>query len=314
MDALVSAGEDAAKRLLIPAIERDVRRLLTEQAEDHAIQVFATNLGGLLTQPPLTGRVVMGIDPAYRTGCKVAVVDPTGKVLVTTTIYPHEPRRDYANSLETLAELIERYGVSLITIGNGTASRETEALVAELTARPGAGPLHAGQRGRGQRVQRQPPGPRRAARHGRGDARGGLDRPPRPGPAGRAGQDRSPVDRGGHVPARRGSEAARRRAGRRGGEGRQPGRGGRQHRLGRAAALRGRDRPQAGGQHRRLPRRAWPLQAPPGLAEGGGPGSQGLPAGGGLPAHPRRQESAGRQRHPPGELPGGRGPARKKPG
>ena len=133
MDALVSAGEDAAKRLLIPAIERDVRRLLTEQAEDHAIQVFATNLGGLLTQPPLTDRVVMGIDPAYRTGCKVAVVDPTGKVLVTTTIYPHEPRRDYANSLETLADLIDQHGVSLIAIGNGTASRETEALVAELT-------------------------------------------------------------------------------------------------------------------------------------------------------------------------------------
>ncbi len=133
MDALVSAGEDAAKRLLIPAIERDVRRLLTEQAEDHAIQVFATNLGGLLTQPPLAGRVVMGIDPAYRTGCKVAVVDPTGKVLTTTTIYPHEPRRDYANALETLADLITKHGVSLIAIGNGTASRETEALVAELT-------------------------------------------------------------------------------------------------------------------------------------------------------------------------------------
>jgi protein Tex len=127
------AMRDAASRLLLPAIERDIRRLLTEQASEHAIQVFATNLRGLLNQPPITGRVVLGIDPAYRTGSKIAVVDPTGKVLDTTTIYPHEPQRRRRESLDTLSALIQTYGVTLIAIGNGTASRETEGLVAELT-------------------------------------------------------------------------------------------------------------------------------------------------------------------------------------
>ncbi len=127
------AQMDAAKRLLLPAIERDVRRTLTEIAEAHAINVFAQNLRGLLTQPPIADRVVMGIDPGFRTGTKIAVVNPTGKVLATTTIYPHEPQRDWQQSLITLSDLIKKYGVSLIAIGNGTASRETEALVAELT-------------------------------------------------------------------------------------------------------------------------------------------------------------------------------------
>ena len=126
------ASEDAAGRLLLPAIERDVRRELTEQAERHAIQIFADNLRGLLSQPPLTGRFVLGIDPAYRTGCKLAVVDPTGKLLATDTIYPHQPQRQEEKSLATLARLCRRHQVSLIVIGNGTASRETEQLVARL--------------------------------------------------------------------------------------------------------------------------------------------------------------------------------------
>lgn len=129
------AATDAAKRLLLPAIERDVRAILTEQAEDHAIQVFADNLRGLLLQPPLAGQTVMGIDPAYRTGCKVAVVDATGKVLDTNTIYPHQPQNRQQEALGTLAQLITRHKVTLIAIGNGTASRETEQLVAELTRR-----------------------------------------------------------------------------------------------------------------------------------------------------------------------------------
>ncbi|MAS35860.1 MAG: RNA-binding transcriptional accessory protein [Anaerolineaceae bacterium] len=129
------AATDAAKRLLLPAIERDVRAILTEQAEDHAIQVFADNLRGLLLQPPLAGQTVMGIDPAYRTGCKVAVVDATGKVLDTITIYPHQPQNRQQEALDTLAQLITRHKVTLIAIGNGTASRETEQLVAELTRR-----------------------------------------------------------------------------------------------------------------------------------------------------------------------------------
>jgi protein Tex len=123
---------DGVERLLLPAVERDVRRGLTDKAEAHAISVFAANLRALLTQPPLTGRVVLGIDPGLRTGCKVAVVDATGKPLETATIYPHEPRKQWAKSLETLNELAARHGVSLITIGNGTASRETEQLAAEL--------------------------------------------------------------------------------------------------------------------------------------------------------------------------------------
>jgi protein Tex len=129
---LEEAIADSAKRLLLPSIERDVRRVLTETAEDHAIGVFAENLRGLLSQPPLAGRVVIGLDPAYRTGCKVAVVDATGKVVATAAIYPHPPQKRWHEALETLDRLVTRHGVTLIAIGNGTASRETEQLAAEL--------------------------------------------------------------------------------------------------------------------------------------------------------------------------------------
>jgi uncharacterized protein len=132
-DQLTLALDDAANRLLLPAIERDVRRTLTEAAEQHAITVFATNLRGLLLQPPLANRVVLGIDPGYRTGSKVAVIDPTGKVLETATIYPHKPQGQLQDALRTLARMVKAHGVTLITIGNGTASRETEQMVAELT-------------------------------------------------------------------------------------------------------------------------------------------------------------------------------------
>jgi uncharacterized protein len=128
---LEAAIEDGANRLLLPAMERDVRRTLTEQAEEHATQVFATNLRALLLQPPLAGHTVLGIDPGYRTGCKVTVVDPTGRVLDTTTIYPHEPQKEWEGALRTLITLSRRHAITLIAIGNGTASRETEQLVAE---------------------------------------------------------------------------------------------------------------------------------------------------------------------------------------
>jgi uncharacterized protein len=127
------AIRDAAERLLLPAIERDVRRALTEKADNHAIRVFAENLRALLSQPPLAGHTVLGIDPGFRTGCKVAVVDPTGKLLDTGTIYPHEPQKKWEEALKTLQDMIDRHQVTLVTIGNGTASRETERLVAELT-------------------------------------------------------------------------------------------------------------------------------------------------------------------------------------
>ncbi|MFN8492807.1 MAG: Tex family protein [Caldilineaceae bacterium] len=126
------AIDDAAERLLLPAIERDVRRTLTELAEMHAIRVFAANLRALLTQPPLAGRTVLALDPGFRTGCKVAVVDPSGKVLETGTIYPHPPQNQKQESLRSLAQWVQRYGVTLMAIGNGTASRETEQLVADF--------------------------------------------------------------------------------------------------------------------------------------------------------------------------------------
>jgi uncharacterized protein len=132
VEQLNLAIEDAAQRLLLPAIERDVRAHLTGIAEEQAISVFAANLRSLLTQPPLAGYTVMGIDPGYRTGCKVAIVDSTGKVLDTATIFPHPPQAMRPEALETLQGLVKTHQVSLVTIGNGTASRETEQLVAEL--------------------------------------------------------------------------------------------------------------------------------------------------------------------------------------
>jgi uncharacterized protein len=132
-DQLSLSIEDSAERLLLPSIERDVRRELGEKADGHAINVFATNLRALLSQPPLAGQTVLGLDPGFRTGTKLAVVDPTGKLLDTGTIYPHEPKNDWAGALTTLEDMVNRHHVTLITIGNGTASRETEKLVAELT-------------------------------------------------------------------------------------------------------------------------------------------------------------------------------------
>ena len=131
--ALNNAIDDGAKRLLLPAIERDIRSTLTEQAEIHAISVFADNLKALLTQPPLAGFVILAIDPGFRTGAKIVVVDPTGKLLDTKTIYPHPPQNQKEKSLSVIEELIQKHRVNLIVIGNGTASRETELLIAEVT-------------------------------------------------------------------------------------------------------------------------------------------------------------------------------------
>lgn len=125
---LRTALEDGGERLLLPAIERELRRNLHEQAQRHAISSFATNLRGLLMQPPVAGHVVLGVDPGFRTGCKLAVVDPTGKVLETDTLYLHQPR----DATAILTRLVARHQVKLIAIGNGTASRETEALVADF--------------------------------------------------------------------------------------------------------------------------------------------------------------------------------------
>lgn len=130
--AIREAIEDSYKRLIFPSIEREVRNELTEKAEDSAIKVFGKNLEQLLLQPPIAGHVVLGWDPAFRTGCKLAVVDATGKVLDTTVIYPTEPQNKIKESKETLKKLIKKYGITLISVGNGTASRESEKIIVEL--------------------------------------------------------------------------------------------------------------------------------------------------------------------------------------
>ena len=124
--------DDAYKRLIAPSIERDIRSSLTEAAEDEAIKVFGKNLTQLLMQPPVAGRVVLGWDPAFRTGCKLAVVDETGKVLDTTVIYPTAPQNKVEAAKKVLKDLIKKYNISLISLGNGTASRESEAVIVEL--------------------------------------------------------------------------------------------------------------------------------------------------------------------------------------
>jgi len=134
---LTAAIEDGYTRLLAPSIERESRKALTEAADDHAIGAFQKNLRALLLQPPLTGRVVMGIDPAYRTGCKIAICDATGKLLHTTAVYPHPPQNRRTEALAELAKLVAQFDVHAIAIGNGTASRETEQLVADLVKAAG---------------------------------------------------------------------------------------------------------------------------------------------------------------------------------
>lgn len=129
---LQDAVEDAYKRLLFPSLERELRNELTDKADAHAIETFATNLGNLLMQPPLDKKVVMGIDPAFRSGCKVAVVDQHGKYLEGTTTYPTPPQNKVAEAEVVFELYIDKYGVELIAIGNGTASRETEQIVAEF--------------------------------------------------------------------------------------------------------------------------------------------------------------------------------------
>ena len=124
--------EDSYRRLIAPAVEREIRNALTEQAEDGAIQVFGKNLEQLLMQPPIAGQVVLGWDPAFRTGCKLAVVDETGKVLDTVVIYPTAPQNKVEEAKVILKKMIKKYNVSLISVGNGTASRESEQIIVDL--------------------------------------------------------------------------------------------------------------------------------------------------------------------------------------
>lgn len=131
-ETLAATIEDSYKRLIAPSIEREVRGALTEKGEEQAIQIFAENLRNLLLQPPIKGKVVLGVDPAYRTGCKLAVVDDTGKMLKIAVTYPTPPNNKIAEAKAVIKQMIDAYGVELIVIGNGTASRETEQFIAEL--------------------------------------------------------------------------------------------------------------------------------------------------------------------------------------
>ncbi|MCY7779836.1 Tex family protein [Bacillus haynesii] len=131
-DVLKSAIEDGYKRLIQPSIEREIRKELTEKAEDQAIHIFAENLRKLLLQPPMKGKLVLGVDPAFRTGCKLAVVDETGKMLKIDVIYPHPPVNKKSAAIEKVKRIIEDFQIEVIAIGNGTASRETEQFIADL--------------------------------------------------------------------------------------------------------------------------------------------------------------------------------------
>ncbi|MFC4302485.1 Tex family protein [Cohnella boryungensis] len=131
-ETLAAAAEDAYKRLISPSIERELRGELTEKAEEHAIGIFSENLRNLLLQPPVKGRVVLGVDPAYRTGCKLAVVDDTGKLLEVAVTYPTPPHNKKAEAEVVFRRLISQYGIHLIVIGNGTGSRETEQFVVDI--------------------------------------------------------------------------------------------------------------------------------------------------------------------------------------
>ncbi|QAS52440.1 Tex family protein [Halobacillus litoralis] len=129
---LMGAIEDSYKRLIQPSVEREIRNSLSEQAEEQAIEVFSSNLRSLLLQPPLKGKVVLGVDPAFRTGCKLAAVDETGKVLDIGVIYPTAPRNDTAGAEKKILSLMDNYDIELMAIGNGTASRETEQFIADM--------------------------------------------------------------------------------------------------------------------------------------------------------------------------------------
>jgi len=138
-DDIEHAIKDSYQRLIAPAIAREIRSHLTETADSHAINVFSVNLKNLLMQPPILGKRILGIDPGFRTGSKVAVIDETGKYLEGTTIYPHPPQKEYFESKTTVRTLVEKHNVEIIAIGNGTASRETELMIAELIKEMSAG-------------------------------------------------------------------------------------------------------------------------------------------------------------------------------
>ena len=218
-DLFRAAAIDALDRLILPSMEREVRRDLTEAAEKHAVEVFARNLGSLLLQPPIPKQVVLAIDPGFRTGCKVAVLDPGGNLLDQAVIFPHPPQNRRSEAKVTLKDLVGKHKVGVVAIGNGTACRETEELIAEIIAEgtrfsQGDGGIGADRRPRPRRTAPRHPPPEAARSAG--------DRPARPAteaaaiatePAGRAPPSRARGgSRRGESGAGRGDDPSRSRA------------------------------------------------------------------------------------------------------
>ena len=291
---------------LRPGVELDLRMRLWQAAEDEAVRVFAGNLRDLLLAAPAGTRPTLGLDPRYRTGVKVAVVDATGKVVATDTIYPHEPKRLWTEAVATLARLCETHRVELVAIGNGTASRETDKLAGELLARypdlkltkvivseAGASVYSAS----AYASQELPDLDVSSARRG-------LDRPSLAGPAGRAGQDRPQVDRSRPVPARFVRAQALALSRWRRGRLRQRGWGGREHRLRCPAHARVGPRRVSGREDRGAPQPARPLPDPQGSQAGARVRAKDVRAVGWLPAHPERGPSPGCVWRASGGLPG----------
>ncbi len=294
------AVHDSYKRLLCWSMETETRLETKKRADEAAIRVFADNLRQLLLAPPLGQKNVLAIDPGFRTGCKVVCLDRQGKLLHNDTIYPHFSEEGKVKAAETLRLLVRAFQ------HRGHRRRQRHGGPRDGGLRPGTRPSghpdHHGQRERRLGLLRLAGGPRGVPRPGRDGARLRLHRPQAHGPAGRARQDRPQGDRRGAVPARRrpgGPEAKprrrrvelRQRRGRRGQHGKPP-----------ASDLRLGPGPPAGRQHRGLAQRARPLCRARGPPEGPPPGPQGLRAGGGLSAHPRRGKPARRKRRPPREL------------
>ena len=260
---LEAAVEDSYDRLLNPSIQTEVRLELKDRSDEEAIKVFRENLENLLLSPPAGMLTVLAIDPGIRTGCKIAVVDDTGKFLENAVIYPFEPRNDLAGSVKTLASLIARHNVQAIAIGNGTASREIGGLRAGL---PAAGEPDEDLQRDGERIGRVGvlgvgdgaagvPGsrPDGARRH--------LDRAAIAGSAGGAGEGGPEVDRRRAVSARRGSAAVEAEPGSDGGIVREPRRRGSEYGVVGAAAVRGGDHRADGAEDRGVPQRARQVSA-----------------------------------------------------
>ena len=313
---LAETAHLAWKGRMAASTTADLLTRLKERADAEAISVFSRNLKDLLLAAPAGPRATMGLDPGFRTGVKVAVVDATGKLVDTDTIYPHEPKNDWRGALATLAALCMKHKVDLVSVGNGTASRETDKLVAELIAKMPEPQPHQGDgvggrrlglfglRAGGQGV------PGRRCEH----PRRRLHRAAPAGSAGRAGQDRAQGHRRRPVPARCRPGGPRPLARRRGGGLRQLGGRRREHGLGAAAHARVGPQQDARFQHRRLSRRERRLQVAQRLEEGAAARPQGVRAGGGLPAHHERQEPARCLGRAPGGLSRGGEDRRRRPG